>query len=97
MARRRHRLRILVLGGLALLAAWAFLVEPSRLVTREATLALPRWPAALAGLRIAALSDRHVGAGRGEAARLERIVAATNAARPDLIVLLGDHVRGTRR
>jgi predicted MPP superfamily phosphohydrolase len=85
----------LVLNALpALLLLWGFVIEPRRLTVRHETLALPRWPQALSGQRVAALSDIHVGpSGR---ARVEEIVARTNAEKPDLIVLLGDYVTGHR-
>ncbi len=57
---------------------------------------LPRWPPALDGLRIAHLSDIHVG-GAMDRARLQQVAALTAAARPDLILHTGDfltHRRG---
>ena len=57
---------------------------------------LPHWPAELDGLRIAHLSDIHVG-GAMDRARLQQVAALTAAARPDLIVHTGDfltHRRG---
>jgi predicted MPP superfamily phosphohydrolase len=62
----------------------------------EHEIELPRWPAALDGLRVAHLSDIHVG-GAMDAARLRRVAALTAAAEPDLIVHTGDfltHRRG---
>lgn len=76
------------------LVADAVFVEPARLVVREVTVHLQGWPAALAGLRVAVLSDLHAGAPHMGDARRHEIVARTNAARPDLIVLLGDYVVG---
>ena len=50
-------------AGLAAYAGW---VEPRRLVVRELELALPHWPASLAGLRAGVMSDLHAGrAARG--------------------------------
>ncbi|RIL07531.1 MAG: hypothetical protein DCC71_02605 [Proteobacteria bacterium] len=57
-------------------------------VTRH-RIELDALPAALAGLRIAHLSDLHIGNGT-EGARLEEIVARTNALGADLIALSGD-------
>lgn len=62
----------------------------------EHEIELPRWPPALDGLRIAHLSDIHVG-GAMDRARLRRVAALTAAARPDLVVHTGDfltHRRG---
>jgi len=54
--------------------------------------ALPSCPAALDGLRIAALSDIHAGAPHVDAAKLRLLVERTNAERPDFVALLGDYV-----
>jgi predicted MPP superfamily phosphohydrolase len=62
----------------------------------EHAIELPHWPPALDGLRIAHLSDIHVG-GAMDRARLHQIAALTAAAAPDLIVHTGDfltHRRG---
>jgi len=48
------------------------------------------WPAGLR-LRVAALADLHAGSPVMTLARIAEIVAATNAAAPDLVVLLGDY------
>lgn len=79
------------LAGAALLA-WAVVVEPGRLVVRETRLVSPRWPGDRPPLRIAVLTDLHVGSFRNGLDRLDEVVARTNAQRPDLIVLLGDLV-----
>lgn len=50
---------------------------------------LPHWPRGLDGLRVAHLSDIHVG-GAMDRARLLRVAELTNAARPDLVVHTGD-------
>lgn len=76
------------------LAAWAFVFEPASLRTTVYPLALPDWPAECAGLRVAILGDLHVGSPFQGLAKLERVVQATNAARPDLILLPGDFVIG---
>ncbi len=55
----------------------------------EHQIELPHWPRALDGLRVAHLSDIHVG-GAMNRQRLREVVALTNAARPDLIVHTGD-------
>jgi predicted MPP superfamily phosphohydrolase len=55
----------------------------------EHEIVLPHWPRALDGLRVAHLSDIHVGGGM-DRQRLLRVAALTNAARPDLVVHTGD-------
>jgi hypothetical protein len=66
--------------------------------TVEYRLALPHWPAACGGLRIAVLADLHVGSPWNGLENLARVTAATRAAKPDLVLLAGDyvilHVRG---
>ncbi|NOT53093.1 MAG: hypothetical protein HOP18_00665, partial [Deltaproteobacteria bacterium] len=55
----------------------------------ERDIFLPRWPKELNGLRIAHLSDIHVG-GAMNRERLSRMAALTNAARPDVVMHTGD-------
>jgi predicted MPP superfamily phosphohydrolase len=55
----------------------------------ERDIELPGWPRRLDGMRIAHLSDIHVG-GSMDRARLQRVAALTNAARPDLVLHTGD-------
>lgn len=74
------------------LVVWAVLIEPAWVVTRESAVPIARWPAALGPLRIVALADLHTGAPHTTVEKLRDIVATVNAARPDLIVLLGDYV-----
>jgi uncharacterized protein len=83
----------LALGGLVLgCALWAFWLEPRRLVFRELSLDVPRWPAELGDLRLALMSDLHVGSPYWDLERLERLVADTNRRRPDLVLLAGDYL-----
>jgi len=55
----------------------------------EHEIELPHWPPTLDGLRIAHLSDIHVGGGMNRQ-RLAEVVALTQGARPDLILHTGD-------
>ena len=55
----------------------------------ERDLALPNWPTALDGLRVAHLSDIHVG-GEMDRPKLLRVAALTNTARPDIVLHTGD-------
>jgi len=75
---------------------WTFVIEPRRLVVHFATLSLPGWPTALAGLRVVAISDLHVGGPHMSLARLAGVVARANELEPDVIVLLGDFVSTAR-
>jgi predicted MPP superfamily phosphohydrolase len=74
-------------------AAW---VEPRSLLVREEELALPGWPAAHDGLRVALVSDVHAGAGHMTPARVAGIVDRVLALDADLNLLLGDFLDSTR-
>jgi predicted MPP superfamily phosphohydrolase len=74
------------------LGAWAFAAEPSSLRVKEYWLSPPDWPAGRSGMKIALLSDLHVGAPYYRLGKLEEVVARTNAERPDLVLLAGDLV-----
>jgi predicted MPP superfamily phosphohydrolase len=84
-------------GGVAGAAiAWrALWHEPRHGRVRERELALPRWPEALAGLRVALVSDLHAGAAYVDVRRVARLVAAVNARDVDAVLLLGDFVDGS--
>lgn len=88
------------LGGLALsgaaVASYAFGIEPGFLLrVQHYAPALPQWPADFK-LRIAVLADIHAAEPYMSLARVERIVEASNALNPDLILLLGDYATGHR-
>ena len=70
----------------------AFWLGPADLRNEDHTLAIPRWPAACDGLRVAVLADLHTGSPWNGVDKLDAIVALTLAAEPDLILLLGDYV-----
>lgn len=94
MRKKRLALKVFLalLAVAALLALWAFVVEPDRLVVREVALGLPRWPAEAGELRLAVVSDLHTGAPHVDAAKLDRVVEEINGLRPDAVLLLGDFV-----
>jgi predicted MPP superfamily phosphohydrolase len=77
-------------AALAVLLLYAFWWEPDSLRVREYQLALEA--PALKGLTIAVIADLHAGAPYMDTAKLDAVVAATMAARPDLILLAGDYV-----
>ena len=95
--RRRKRLRIALVAILLLgvcLAAWAFVIDPNRLVVRQATITLDRWPSSLSNLKIAVLGDIHAGGMYIDERKLRLIGERTNKLQPDLIVILGDFISG---
>lgn len=82
---------ILTLAGLVF---YAFFIEPNRLVVRHETVQIENWPKELEGLRIAVLSDIHVGGWFVRDKKMRLIVDRTNQLQPDLIVILGDYMSG---
>jgi predicted MPP superfamily phosphohydrolase len=79
------------LGAVAVaFALWVLWLEPASLAVVEERLDLP-WSAERP-LRLALLTDLHVGSPFNGIAKLRDIVDRTNAARPDVICILGDLV-----
>jgi hypothetical protein len=95
MARATRTLRR---GGTALamavagLLVWAVWVEPASLRNEDHALDIPGWPTGCEGLRVAVLTDLHVGSPFNGLDKLDAIIALTERARPDLILLAGDYV-----
>lgn len=85
---------VTIAGGaiVTLMALWAVWLEPSKLRNDTRTLSLPGWPDEAGELRIALLSDLHVGSPFNGPDRLEQVVDTTMRARPDLILIAGDFV-----
>lgn len=75
----------------AVILLWAFWIEPDSLVNRQVRVEMPGWHAEL---RVAVLSDLHIGSPHVGLDKLRLIVERTNAEKPELIVLLGDYVIG---
>lgn len=85
------RVRFFAFSGVAAAAlAWGF-VEASRIRLREVTVRVGRLPAGRRTLRIAQVTDMHLGLHTGRR-RLRRAVRLIERARPDLIVSTGDLV-----
>lgn len=77
-------------------SAYGLGYEPSALRLEQPVIALPGLPPAFDGLRVALLTDLHVGPFT-RPVFVTRAVEMANAARPDVTVLLGDYVhRGPR-
>jgi uncharacterized protein len=89
--RRTRRYLLAIIGGVALaLGLRAFWLEPASLLVVEQRLDIP-WPGRRP-LRIAVLTDLHVGSPFNGVDKLRAAVARTNAARPDVVCILGDLV-----
>jgi len=86
---------VLVPGGGAAVALgfgsmfWGYLVGQRRVEVDRVELPLPGLPDALAGLRVAQISDLHIGL-QLRAPLLRELVARVNALEADLIVITGD-------
>ena len=97
---RRH---IILASSLLLLiclcVAYAYFIEPQRLVVTESEIRIKDWHPAFDGLKIAMISDIHGGSNGASAEQIRRAVEMTNAQEPDVIVLLGDYISqgSTRR
>ena len=90
------RVALYVLGFLVacgvVLGGWVLWYEPQSLAIQRYDIALEDWPHEHDGLTVALLSDLHVGSPYYGLTTLRRVVEATNAAKPDLVLLAGDYV-----
>lgn len=77
---------------LLFMGIYAFFIEPNRLVMHEEVIQLADWPASFDHLKVAVLSDLHVGSPFITLDKLQMIVSKVNQTEPDMIVLLGDFV-----
>jgi len=92
---RLRKLRNTLLGFAFLflvLGLWAFWIEPAWLSTHRFALQVPGWLPEHQGLRIAVLTDLHVGSPHTGIEKLKEVVARTNDEHSDLVVILGDLV-----
>lgn len=92
LTRRAFLKRTALWSGAALVPGsygWATQIEPYRLEIRRVTLRLPRLTPAFNNLTLAQISDIHVGSWMSYE-RLQRVVAAINALKPDYVVITGD-------
>ena len=96
---RRDFLKLLKVGAidLSLLAAggavWSFLLEPNWVKIEHVNLRLPRLTPEFSGIRIAQISDIHMG-GWMNAERLQMVVDLVIGQNPDFLFLTGDFLVG---
>ena len=90
--RRIKRISVVCAAFLVFLGFWSLWWEPSRLTVVRQTISIHPWRAEHAGLKVALLSDLHVGSPHRGLSTLKRLVETTNAEKPDLVLLLGDYV-----
>lgn len=91
---KRIALLLLAIPLLSILALsiWGYAGAIADPVARQARIAVPGWAPGTPPLRVALISDLHVGGPDMPPERLARIVAQVNAARPDLVLVAGDLV-----
>ena len=82
---------LLVAGATVVLTIWSMVRALATPRVVQVQVPMGQWPAELAGLRIAQLSDLHLGPSLGRSF-CRRVVEQTNAANPDLVVITGDLV-----
>ncbi len=77
------------------LAAWSFLVEPRHLTVRRLSVQSTKWPQLTKPVKVAVITDLHVGCPHLDLKVLETIVERTNRLEADVVILLGDFlIRG---
>lgn len=72
--------------------AYAYFIEPSRLVVNEYEMGVKGWDPAFDGFRVAVISDIHGGSNGITPQYLRGLVAKVNEADVDAVFLLGDYV-----
>ena len=92
--KRAGLIAAVLVAGLAALWLYGMAQAAADPVARQAELTLPKMAPRTAPYRVALLSDIHFGNRAMRPERLARIVDQINAAKPDLIVIVGDFVNG---
>lgn len=90
--RARNLILITIVTAALLGLAYSFFIEPRRLITNRQELPVKGLDPAFDGLKVVAIGDIHGGSNYVTEDRIRALVAASNAERPDLVVLLGDYV-----
>ncbi len=86
-------LQIFTIGCVLIFAGSIYIhkIEPNWFEVSQIEIELPHLDRAFAGYRIVQISDLHVG-DKIDRSQLEKVVAAVNEQKPDLVVITGDHV-----
>jgi uncharacterized protein len=96
LSRTKLLCQLAVISALLILV-WAIGIEPDLLIVKNYELTIPNWPPEFNGLKLAIITDLHVGSWKIGSKKVQDIVEKTNAEHPDLIILLGDYVASKRR
>lgn len=94
--KRYKRVEFVFLILMVLFFIWSIGIEPSLLYVKNYDLSLPEWPSQLNGLKIAIITDLHVGSLHIDRKKVVKVVEETNKTNPDLILLLGDYVASNK-
>ncbi len=85
---------LFLLAVLTAIVVYAFSEARRDPVVRRATIAMLGWPESTPPMRVALLSDIHIGGPAMPEWRLRRIVGQVNMLRPDLVLMAGDFISG---
>jgi len=83
---------LVILISFILIIIWSFVLEPELIRVKNISVNIPNWHNEHKDLKIAVLSDFHIGFGHMDRKRLAEIIKIANSKDPDLVFLLGDYV-----